>query len=69
MARSQLAQSRFSIRRATGAPIVCPWRIPAERFDAIFFDLLPAAAPVAQLAAVQFAVDEVEIHAQAGGQA
>ena len=51
-----------------GAPMVCPCRMPAERLDVVFLDFLPAAAAIAQLAAVQLAVDEVEVHAQAGRQ-
>jgi hypothetical protein len=41
---------------------------PTERLGVVFLNLLPASASIAQLAAVQLAIDEVEVHAQAGRQ-
>ncbi len=38
-------------------------------FGAVFFDFLTAAAAVAELAAVQFVIDEVEVHGQGRRQA
>src|ERR1700723_1138458 len=40
----------------------------AQRLDAVLFDLLPAAAPIAELAPVQFAVHKVEVDRQSSGQ-
>ncbi len=40
----------------------------SENVGAIFFYFLPAAATVAELAAVQFAIDEFEVNGQAGGE-
>ena len=39
-----------------------------QRLDVVLLDLLPAAAPVAQLAPVQVAVDKIEVDAQTCGQ-
>ena len=52
-------------RRADGLPVADA----GQRLDVVFLDFLPAAAPVAQLPAVQFAIDEIEVHAQTGRQA
>ncbi len=40
-----------------------------ERLGPIFLYFLPTAAPIAQLAAVKFGIDEFQINAQPGGQA